>query len=54
VEAAVQHDDLPARRALRTSLSAASLASAPELAKNTPPPSERAREPLGQPHHRAG
>jgi hypothetical protein len=31
----------PPRRALRTSLSAASFASAPELAKYTRPPSER-------------
>ena len=38
----------PRGRALRTSLIAASLASAPELQKNTTPPNERAHKPRGQ------
>jgi hypothetical protein len=39
---------------LRASLIAASLASAPELAKYTLPPSELCGQPVGQPPHRLG
>jgi hypothetical protein len=52
VERAVQDDHVALRPALRTSLMAASFASAPEFAKNTRPPSEAsdsrsARRPMG-------
>ena len=40
----------PRGRALRTSLIAASLASAPELQKNTTSPNERSHEPRREPH----
>ena len=40
--------------ALRTSFSAASFASAPELQKKTLPPSEDSRQPLREPHRRLG
>ena len=41
MEGAVEDDDSPRGRALRTSFRAASLASAPELQKNTADPNDR-------------